>query len=524
MRMLVVADAVVTNAEPALLRDAALVIEDGRVREVGPREQLEGRGPFDRRLGGPGYVALPGFVNAHYHSECWTTQGLIGTIFEVTNLFLGTGSPVVDEEVLELLATWALVQAAKGGQTTLVDVYYGKPQMALLAAEPVLRAYERVGLRVALGLALRDQNTYAHEEDERFLARVAPALAEEVRRSPLGYAWPLDLVFDTHRRLLERWEGRGGRTHLMLAPDWTPACSDELLRRTRRVADESGSGITMHVLETRSEMMWNQLTHGGSTVRRLLDLGVLGEDVTFDHFVWASDEDIAIVADTGVNVATCPGSNLRLSSGICRVRDLLAAGASVAVGTDGISFSDREDFFQELRLASYLQRQPDVFAEHRLDSTTLLRSVGRAGARAAGFPGRIGVLEPGAEADLVLLRGDWLFPPGRYDQVPLLDVLVDRANGDDVDTVMVGGEVIVQGGRMVSLDEERLRQRIAELADHLYHTHPSSLRWRELATALLPHAQSLYEEWYSVPVEPASVYNLRRTPSNRAGRAGGTPG
>jgi 5-methylthioadenosine/S-adenosylhomocysteine deaminase len=514
-RLLISGDYVVTLGDPAVIADGAIIAENGRIAETGPRTVLEHHGPFSGKLGGAGYLIMPGFVNAHYHSECWTARGLIGTIFEYTNLFMGAGAPVIDDDALELLATLGLVHAAKGGQTTTVDAFYGKPAMDLLGAEPVLRAYEKVGLRTALGVTLRDQNIYAHEADSAFLTRLPAAIADEVRSSPLGYAWPVDHVLEVFGKLHERWHDRDGRIRFLLAPDWTPACSDDLFRRARRTADEFGVGLTTHVLETRSEMMWNLETHGKTAVRRLLDLGVLRDDVSFGHFVWATDSDIAIVADTGVVVACNPGSNLRLSSGICRVRDLLAAGASVAYGTDGISFSDREDFFQEIRLAAYLQRQPDVFGEHRLSSELLLRTAADAGARAAGFAGQLGRLAAGYRADLLLLRsGDLFFPPGRFDGVPVLDVLLDRASAGDLDTVLVDGRVIVSGGRMVTVDEDALRERLLSLAGRLYPVHPAGSRLFELAGLLLPHAQSIYDRWYQVPIDaPASVYNARRPPA-----------
>ena len=115
-------------------------MENGRIAETGPRAVLEQHGPFSGKLGGAGYLILPGFINAHYHSECWTARGLIGTIFEYSNLFMGAGAPVIDEDALELLATLGLVYGAKGGQTTTVDAFYDEPAMDLLRGEPVLRA------------------------------------------------------------------------------------------------------------------------------------------------------------------------------------------------------------------------------------------------------------------------------------------------------------------------------------------------------------------------------------------------
>jgi 5-methylthioadenosine/S-adenosylhomocysteine deaminase len=516
-RTLVVGDAVIALAEQAVVEQGALIVEGSTIREVGPREVLEQRGPFDEVIGGAGSVVMPGFVNAHYHSECWTGQGLIGTIFELANLLLGSGVQEADEEVLELLCTYGLIQVIKGGQTSTVDAWYGKRDMPLFGAEAPLRAYEKVGVRTALALSLRDQNTLVHADDEAFLARVPPAIADEVRRSPLGYAWPIDEMFAAYDVLVDRWHGRADRISVILGPDWTPACSDELYVRCRQVADEYGTGITTHVLETRSELMWNLEVYGKPAVRRLADLGILGPDVTFSHFVWATDEDIAVFADSGAVASTNPGSNLRLSSGIARVRDIMAAGGRIAFGTDGISFSDREDYFAELRLATYLQRQPDVFDEHRLDSESVLRAMGTNGAEAVRAPGRVGSLAPGMLADLLVLDASTLlFPPGRFAPESLLDVLIDRGSAADIEVVMINGEVVLRDGEATRVDEAKVVDRLNELAERgaLYHSTEESRRWAALAIEeLYPRALPIYQRWYDMPIDaPAAVFNARRGP------------
>jgi 5-methylthioadenosine/S-adenosylhomocysteine deaminase len=512
-RTLVLGDPVVTLGAAPVIADGAVIVEGEHIVEAGPRQIVEQHGPFDAVLGGPGHVVMPGFVNGHYHSECWTAPGLIGTIFELTNLLLGSGPAQADEEAVELLATYGLVQCLRGGQTATVDAFYGKPGLELFGAEPYLRAYEKVGLRTAFGLSLRDQNIYVHQDDETFLSTFPPELAAEVAASPLGYAWPVDDVLDAHAVLVERWEGRDGRFHFLLAPDWTPACSDDLLRRCRKIADDTGSGMTIHVLETRAELRWNQRTYGKPAVQRLADLGVLGEDVTLSHFVWATDDDLAVFVDSGAVAASNAGSNLRLSSGICRVRDILERGGRVCFGTDGISSTEREDFFAELRLAALLQRMPDRFMEHRLDSLTLLRAAGDNGARAIGRPGELGRLEHGMLADLLLLRRDRVFfPPGRFDQVDPLDVLVDRADASDIDTVMVGGRVLLDAGRVTGVDEAALLDRIRELGAERLFAAPTaeSRRWQDLVQQLLPRAVDMYDDWYSEPIPaPAAVYNSR---------------
>ena len=182
-------------------------------------------------------------------------------------------------------------------------------------------------------------------------------------------------------------------------------------------------------LETRSEMLYNLERYGKPALRRLADIGVLTPQTVLEHFVWVTDEELAIFADSGAVASNNPGSNLRLSSGICRVRDIMDTGGRIAFGTDGISFSDREDFFQELRLACYLQRFPRTFERQRLDSEAVLRAAAANGARALGLEDRLGSLEPGRYADLLIVEKDRiLFPPGRYDAEPFLDVVLDRAD------------------------------------------------------------------------------------------------
>ena len=184
--------------------------------------------------------------------------------------------------------------------------------------------------------------------------------------------------------------------------------------------------------------MFNVEEYGKPAVRRLADLGVLGPDFSCAHFVWVTDEELQIFADSGAIASNNAGSNLRLSAGICRTRDIMESGGRIAFGTDSISFSDTDAFFQELRLACYLQRTPERFEPRRLDTERVLRAAGTNGARGVQFEGQVGTIAPGALADLLVLKRDRLFfPPGRYDRTPVLDVILDRASAADLESVLI---------------------------------------------------------------------------------------
>jgi 5-methylthioadenosine/S-adenosylhomocysteine deaminase len=514
-RYLVLGDPVVSLGAQTLIPDGGLVIQDADIVAAGSRAEMAALGPFDRVLGSPGHFVLPGFVNCHYHSELAIGPGLYQHVFEKANVHIQSATADIAEEDLYYGILWGLITAIKGGQTGTVDMYYGRPGLPDFGCEPALRAYQDAGLRTAFGLVSRDQNIYAHESDEQFLARLPASLAAEVRQSPMGYAWPVDEVMATFERLSADWHGRDGRIAIVTAPDWTPACSDELYVRCRRAADSRGTGLITHVLETRSEMLFNLQAYGKTAVRRLADLGVLTPETVLEHFVWVTDEELGIFADSGAVASANPGSNLRLSTGICRVRDLMAAGGRVAFGTDGISFSDREDFFAELRLASYLQRLPRDFGQGRLDSEQVLRAAAGNGARALGMAGQLGSLEPGRRADLLIVARDRIFfPPGRFDSEPFLDVVLDRADSGDIDMVMAHGQVLMEDGRVTIVDEARVRERFAEaVARRVYQPTAQVRRWAELGGLVEPYLPEIYRPWYETPIEAAHVYNPRHPPA-----------
>ncbi|MEE9277025.1 MAG: amidohydrolase family protein, partial [Dehalococcoidia bacterium] len=275
-RYLIIGDPVVTIANEAYVPDAAVIVEDRRIVAVGPRAELEAAGPFERVLGSRDHFVMPGFINCHFHSDSAAGPGLFDTIFELNNVQLNTGSGQGTEEDVYAVTLFALMNAIKGGQTTAVDMFYGSAGHELFGANAALRAYADIGFRGAFGLVCRDQNRYVHESDERFLARLPRPLADEVRASGMGYAWSVDAVLSAFETLARRWDGYEDRLRIILAPDWTPACSDSLYRRCRTLANEYATGITSHVLETRAEMIFNIAEYGMPAVHRLERLGVLG--------------------------------------------------------------------------------------------------------------------------------------------------------------------------------------------------------------------------------------------------------
>jgi 5-methylthioadenosine/S-adenosylhomocysteine deaminase len=516
MRTLVLGDPLVHLGDEPFIRDGGLVVEDGRIVAVGPRARFES-GNYDRIVGGPSHFVLPGFVNCHFHSENGIGEGIYDVIWERANIWVHGAFLEISEEDLYHSILQHLIKLIRGGNTAVVDMYNGNPRLPHFGAEAALRAYEDVGLRVAFGMITRDQNFYVHGDNDEFLSCVPRQLADEVRASPIGHPWPVDEVLESYVELVRAWDRRGDLIRVITAPDWTPACSDDLYRRNRALADEYATGLTTHILETRSEMMYNLERHGKPGARRLAEIGALGPDSVCAHFVWATDEDIDVVAETGAVVASNPASNLRLSSGICRVRDILDRGGRVGFGTDGNSFGGREDFLDELRLAGLLQCRPmERLAEGRISSEKLLRAAAANGARAVRFDDRIGTLTPGKDADLLVLRRDRVFfPPHRFAGSDPLDVIVDRADSTDIESVMIRGRLVMDEGRITTVDEAGVVSAYAEAAaTRLWRYSAEQDRYwaKELPAKFEPYVLEFYSRWAGAKLAPGYAYNTTTGP------------
>lgn len=499
--------AVIPLDGPEVITDGAVVVEGSMIVYVGPEAQIPSHLRTQTSIGGKRTIIMPSFKNGHFHSECWTGQGTSERIFEYTNVLLGVGRGPALERARYLLCLYGLLQCLKGGQTAAIDCFYGDPAGYLNSANVHLQAYADVGMRVSFALSLRDQNLIGHSGDEQLFASLSPEQRRVLAYTDIGYARNLIDITPVFAQLRDRWQGADSRIVISLAPDWTPACSDSLLSAARAFADIEGCGLTTHALETRAELYWNQNVNGKSALRRLSDLGYLHQDVTLGHFVWATDEDIAILAESRAVASYDPGSNLRLSSGIFRATDIAASGARFCIGTDGISAGDREDFFDELRLAGLLQRTPDEFLRHRFDSYTLLRAACVTGAEAARHP-EAGALRVGSQADFLLLDGRGIAEPTpKFARRDILDTVIDRARREDISHVVLGGRVVVENGRPVGFDEDAILDELSEFpVDAVYP--PLTAQESQVVDVVLQRVSRMYQTWYDTPVtRPASIFN-----------------
>jgi 5-methylthioadenosine/S-adenosylhomocysteine deaminase len=253
------------------------------------------------------------------------------------------------------------------------------------------------------------------------------------------------------------------RITFMLAPHAIYTCGEGLLRELPSIAQKKNIGLNTHISESRFEFDTSMKEHGCSPVAYLDSLGFFDVPVLAAHCVHLAEGDIEILAKRKVSVATNPVSNMKLGNGFAPVTKLLDAGVNLCVGTDSASSNNALNMFCELSMLSYIHKglNQNVL---ELPAHETLRCGILGGVKALGLGDKIGSIEAGKRADLVLvdLSKPWLQPLNN-----LVSSLVYSANGSEVDTVIIDGEIIMEKGKVNTLDEERIRYEVDKIRQRL---------------------------------------------------------
>ena len=441
----------------AQVESADVLVEGDRIAEVGARLP---RPPDAAALDATGFLVLPGLINAHTHGHTNLVRGLAGrwTLEDLLNHGPAMNANRTPEDQYLSAAVGAL-EMLKTGCTAAYDLYMGIPAPTADMAEAIARAYLDVGLRAVIAPAVSDLVFY----------RTVPGLMEllppDLQGAVQGItAAPTDGLLRLTEDTITRWHGAGeGRVRVAVAPTIPTQCTDEFLAGCGRLAREHGLGLHTHLAESKVQAVAATRRWGKSAVARMGELGLLRPGFVGAHGIWLTDDDIGRLADGGGAIAHNPGSNLRLGSGIAAVREMLDRGVTVGVGTDGSTCSDNQNVFEAIRTAALVGnvRFPHD-ATRWLAADEVWRMATLGSARLFGMADDLGAVEPGRKADLILLRSDSAFVSPLNDAV---SSLVYAETGASVDTVLVGGRMIMQGGRVLTLDETGLRARAQEAAD-----------------------------------------------------------
>jgi cytosine/adenosine deaminase-related metal-dependent hydrolase len=417
------------------LPDGWVLVEDDQVAALGsgppPREAAGGA----RRIDATGKVVLPGFVNTHHHLPQVLTRNvpsvqeapLFRWLTELYEVWRG-----IDAEATRVAARVGLAELLLTGCTTSTDHLYLFP-----------RGQERlvdVEVEAARELGIRFHPTRGSMSRGRTEGGLPP---DDVVQDE-------DAILADSRRLIREYHDARPRamTRIALAPCSPFSVTADLMRRTADLARAHGVRLHTHLAETRDEEAFCLETYGVRPVELMRELGWLGGDVWLAHCVHLSPEEVRLFGQTGTGVAHCPTSNFRLGSGTAPVRGLLEAGAPVGLGVDGSASNDSSNMMAELRQALLAHRQdPDPARWITADEVFWMAT--RGGARCLGRDD-IGSLEPGRAADIIAVDTRRLSYAGAGSDP--LAALVFSPWPEPVDTVMVNGRLIVEGGELRGLD------------------------------------------------------------------------
>lgn len=404
-----------------LIRDALVVteapfrgwvaIEGSRIARTGSGKPPEG--PFGKVIEARGGALIPGLVNTHAHSHSSLTRGSAeGMALEawIDSIIREQRRLTPEQAHVGALATYA--EALLSGTTAILDM--------CLVPEAALRAAEEIGIR----------------------AMIAPYVADSMPFAP---------TLRQTEELLEK------NANVWVGLHDLESCSDAQIREGVALASERGAGLHLHCAESRFSTGRTRARTGRSPIEHLEQLGALGPRTHLAHCVWADAGDIALLASRKAGVAHCPHANLKLGSGVAPVPAMRAAGARVALATDGAKANNRLDMFDVMKFASLLHKgvahDPSLLAPHEV-----LGMATREGAAALGI--EAGRIAPGQLADLVLVAVD-RFHLQPAEPETIVTNLVHAARGGDVDCVIVDGRVVVEGGRLATLDQDELLARHA---------------------------------------------------------------
>jgi 5-methylthioadenosine/S-adenosylhomocysteine deaminase len=429
-------DAVIHNGTLVTVNDRMQIIQNGWVGiQAGVIRAIEASRPDnpppDARLtiDAAGGIVMPGLINTHTHLPMSLFRGLADDLplMEWLNdhIFPAEAS-FIQPDTVGWGTLLACAEMLLGGITCCCGGYFHE--------DAVARAVAKSGLRAVLAQGVID-----------FPAPGVPDPAQNIAHA---------------RDYARRWTGR----NRLIAPSifcHAPyTCGDDTLKAAKAAADELGLIFQVHVAETRFERDQSITEKGLSPVAHLDRLGILDRRTLMAHCVWVDEADIQIIARRGCAVAHCPESNMKLAAGIAPVTGMQSAGVTVSLGTDGCASNNNLDLFGEMGAAAKLHKVATVDPT-ALDAASVLKMATIDGARAVGMADRIGSLEIGKRADMIVV--DTRFPHLTPMYHPASHI-VYTAGGADVRHVLVAGRPVVKDRRLLTIDIEAVIDRVNDIA------------------------------------------------------------
>lgn len=443
--------------EERWLDNGDIVIDEGKIIALGHDLSPESFG-VEKVHSGHDKLVIPGLVNAHLHSHDRFDKGRFDNL--PLELWMALYNPPIGRREWTprecyLRTVLNCIEMMKTGTTTVIDdVHHGT--MSKENIDAVFQAYQDIGIRALVSIGYSDSPYY---KTIPYLENLLPNnLKEEMEQA--GNLAPDDMI-ELWRSYAQRWRGR---VRFILSPSAPQRCTDEFLKKTWNLSKELDLPVITHVLETKVQAITGRLFYGKSIVEYMNSLEILTPRTTLAHAVWVTDRDITLISDAGASIVHNPVSNLKLGSGIAPVRKMLDAGINVGLGTDNNNANDTANLFDTMKLAALLHKVVDFDYDRWVGAKEVVKMATRDGARCGCLGEELGTLSVGMKADMVLLD---LNKSPFIPRNNLLHQLVFCENGQSVDTVIVEGKPVVEGGRVTTVNEQKYLEETMERAGEI---------------------------------------------------------
>lgn len=420
---------VTMDSQETVIADGAVTVSGDRIVDIGPKEKFSdcrAEKVIDAKNG----IIMPGLINTHTHASMTCFRGLADDLDLMTwlNDYIFPAEAKLNHEKVNAGALLACAEMILSGTTCFADMY--------LFEDAVAQAASQAGMRAVVGEVLYDFPSPAYG--------------------------PIEEGFAYTENLIKKWQDDPLIT-VAVEPHSPYLCAPDLLTRANDLSKKYDVPLIIHVAETQTEVSTIFERYGKTPIALLAEIGVLSARLLACHCVALTDRDIELLASFDVKVSHNPESNMKLASGIAPVPQLMDAGVCVGLGTDGCTSNNNIDMFLEMDTAAKIHKvntlDPTV-----MDAKTVMKMTTRDAAKALGLDKETGSLVPDKKADIIVIDTN---KPHLTPMYNLYSHLVYAAGGNDVDTSIINGQVVMENRQLLTLDIAKVMADVNQVAKEI---------------------------------------------------------
>ncbi len=420
-----------------IIKHGSVYIEDGKIVELNKTDNMVKR-TADVVIDAHHKLVMPGLIDTHMHLAQALIRGCADDVSLVDWLkkYVWVLQGNFTEEDGRVSTELCMAEMIRTGTTSFLECMIH----SRYGFNGIAEAVEKAGMRAALSKIIMDSTGYADSEDIMYDGMIESK----------------DECLRETEDMYQKWHGNAeGRIQVWYGLRSLGAVSPDLFREVSRLAREKQTHMTMHLGEVVDDVRYVRENFGTNLTGFARDHNLLGPDMVFAHGIHFEDEELEVLAKTRSNIAHCPASNTKLASGFAKVPKMLKAGVPVSLGCDGGPSNNTYDMVREMRLAALIHKPVAndplvVSAEQVIEMATL------GGAAALGLSDKIGSIELGKLADIILVDLDDI---GLTPASNPVSNIVYSGSGYAVDTTIVNGQVLMQGKKLLTLDEEEIKRK-----------------------------------------------------------------